>query len=124
VQAVWDDYDYFFVHIKKTDSAGEDGDFNGKAKVIETVDKALPILLENEPAALVITGDHSTPSRMRTHSWHPVPLLLWAPSTQRSDGQSLFGETYCAKGGLGTFPSTEIMPLLMAHSGRLEKFGA
>jgi 2,3-bisphosphoglycerate-independent phosphoglycerate mutase len=124
VSAVWDEFDFFFIHIKKTDSKGEDGDFKGKAKVIETVDKALPILLENEPSALVITGDHSTPSRMRTHSWHPVPLLLWAPGTQRSDGQGMFGETYCAKGGLGTFPSTEIMSLLMAHALRLDKFGA
>lgn len=121
---VWDEYDFFFVHIKKTDSTGEDGDFHGKAKVIETVDKALPILMKKNPAALVITGDHSTPARMRTHSWHPVPLLLWAPETQRSDGLGLFGEINCSKGGLGTIPSTDIMPLLMAHSKRLDKYGA
>jgi len=120
----WDKYDFFFTHIKKTDSKGEDGDFEGKAAEIEAVDSALPELLALEPDVLAITGDHSTPSRLKVHSWHPVPLLLWAPETIRSDDQSAFGETNCAHGGLGTFPATSLMPLLLAHAGRLEKYGA
>jgi 2,3-bisphosphoglycerate-independent phosphoglycerate mutase len=121
---VWDSYDFFFIHIKKTDSRGEDGDFNGKAAEIEALDQALPDLLALKPDVLAVSGDHSTPSKMKVHSFHPVPLLLWAPATARPDRESAFGETACAGGGLGTFPSTSLMPLLMAHANRLGKFGA
>lgn len=121
---VWDEHDFFFIHIKKTDSKGEDGDFAGKAKIIEGVDRALPHLLELNPDVLIITGDHSTPAKTKTHSWHPVPFLLWAPATIRPDSQSSFGERACSQGGLGNFPSMETLPLALAHAGRLEKFGA
>ncbi len=120
----WDMYDFFFIHIKKTDSKGEDGDFDGKAKVIEGVDMALPHLLDLHPEVLIITGDHSTPASLRTHSWHPVPFLLWAPASARPDDQSSFGERACGHGGLGNFPSMETIPLALGHAGRLEKFGA
>lgn len=121
---VWGDYDFFFIHIKKTDSLGEDGAFEDKAAYIEKVDAALPTLLDLEPDVLVVTGDHSTPARMRYHSWHPVPVLLWAPERGREDAQTTFGETACAQGGLGTFQAADLMPLMMAHGGRLTKFGA
>jgi len=121
---VWDDYDFFFVHIKKTDSKGEDGDFAGKAAFIESVDAALPHLLKLNPDVLIITGDHSTPAKLRVHSWHPVPLLLWAPATARADDQTRFGERACARGGLGTISAMDVMPLALAHAQRLNKFGA
>ena len=120
----WNDYDFFFVHIKKTDSRGEDGDFAAKSAVIEGVDAALPELLKLGPAVLAVTGDHSTPAKLKTHSWHPVPFLLWAPATVRTDDQVKFGETACVHGGLGTFLATDAMPLMLAHAQRLEKFGA
>ncbi len=120
----WDEYDFFFIHIKKTDSKGEDGDFEGKARIIESVDAALPALLDLNPATLIITGDHSTPARLRSHSWHPVPFLLWAPATALPDENTRFGERACARGGLGTFPALETMSLALAHAGRLKKFGA
>jgi 2,3-bisphosphoglycerate-independent phosphoglycerate mutase len=120
----WEEHDFFFVHVKKTDSKGEDGDFVGKAHVIEGVDAALPRLLDLKPDVLIITGDHSTPARMRTHSWHPVPFLLWAPATARPDDQNSFGERACARGGLGSFSALDTIPLALAHAGRLEKFGA
>jgi 2,3-bisphosphoglycerate-independent phosphoglycerate mutase len=120
----WNGYDFFFIHIKKTDSKGEDGDFDGKAKIIEGVDRALPHLLDLEPDVLIITGDHSTPASLRTHSWHPVPFLLWAPASARPDDQRNFGERACGQGGLGNFPSMDTIPLALAHAGRLEKFGA
>jgi 2,3-bisphosphoglycerate-independent phosphoglycerate mutase len=121
---VWPAHEFFFIHIKKTDSKGEDGDFEGKAKIIESVDQALPKLLNLKPDVLIITGDHSTPARLRTHSWHPVPFLFWAPDSVRPDDQSGFGERSCARGGLGNFPSLDTLPLALAHAGRLEKFGA
>ncbi|MDH3944710.1 MAG: phosphoglycerate mutase, partial [Anaerolineae bacterium] len=121
---VWDDYDFLFIHIKKTDSKGEDGDFEGKAAIIESVDKVLPKLLEKSPDVLVITGDHSTPAKMRSHSWHPVPLLLWAPEMGLPDGSTAFGERNCARGRLGTLHATQVMSLALAHAGRLRKFGA
>jgi 2,3-bisphosphoglycerate-independent phosphoglycerate mutase len=118
----WDDYDFFFVHVKPTDSAGEDGDFERKGRVIEEVDALIPEILELGPAALAITGDHSTPATLRSHSWHPVPLLLhseWAVPTAES-----FGERSCAAGVLGTFPADEIMGLLMGHALKLNRYGA
>jgi 2,3-bisphosphoglycerate-independent phosphoglycerate mutase len=120
----WDNYDFFFIHIKKTDSKGEDGDFDGKAQIIEDVDQAIPNLLKVNPDVLIITGDHSTPAKLRTHSWHPVPSLFWAPATVRPDDQTSFGERACARGGLGNFSTLETLPLALAHAERLEKFGA
>ena len=120
----WNEYDFFFVHIKKTDSKGEDGNFEGKVKIIESVDAALPKLMEMNPDVVVVTGDHSTPARLRSHSWHPVPALLWAPETARADAEKTFGERACGRGGLGTIPATTLMPLMMAHANRLDKFGA
>jgi 2,3-bisphosphoglycerate-independent phosphoglycerate mutase len=121
---VWNDYDFFFVHIKKTDSYGEDGNFASKVHVIETVDEALPQLLALKPDVLMITGDHSTPCKLKSHSWHPVPFLLSAPATVRPDDQTCFGESACARGGLGTFPALEAMAQALAHAQRLGKFGA
>jgi 2,3-bisphosphoglycerate-independent phosphoglycerate mutase len=120
----WEEYDFSFVHVKKTDSKGEDGDFDGKVGVIEGVDNALGLVLDLQPDVLAITGDHSTPSQMRMHSWHPVPTLLWAPKTVRPDDQVEFGESSCARGGLSSFPATDLMPLMLAHAGKLEKYGA
>ena len=120
----WNDYDFFFVHIKKTDSYGEDGNFDGKVKIIEGVDQALPELLELQPDVLMITGDHSTPAKLKSHSWHPVPFLLWAPATVRPDMQLQFGERACDQGGLGNINSLNVMPLALAHANRLIKFGA
>jgi 2,3-bisphosphoglycerate-independent phosphoglycerate mutase len=124
LQKIWGDYNFFFIHIKKTDSKGEDGDFWGKAKIIENVDAALPMVTALNPDVLIITGDHSTPALLKTHSWHPVPFLLWAPSTVRPDDQVSFGERACARGGLGNFPSLDTVPLALAHANHLEKFGA
>lgn len=121
---VWEDHDFFFIHVKKPDSMGEDGNFDGKVAAIEAVDLALPSLLELEPDVLAVTGDHSTPSKLRVHSWHPVPLLLSAPGSARPDRNIGFGERDCARGGLGTIPSADLMPILMAHAGKLEKYGA
>jgi 2,3-bisphosphoglycerate-independent phosphoglycerate mutase len=124
VAEIWNDYDFIFCHIKYTDSRGEDGDFDAKAKVIEGVDAALPILMDLKPDVLVVTGDHSTPATYRAHSWHPVPTLLWAPGTHMTDRAQAFGERECMYGALGQFPATDLMPLALAHAKRLEKFGA
>jgi 2,3-bisphosphoglycerate-independent phosphoglycerate mutase len=124
IAGIWNDFDFFFVHIKPTDSRGEDGDFAAKVKVIEKVDAALPVLLACQPDVLLVTGDHSTPAKLKSHSWHPTPLLLWAPATARPDAEAVFGERACARGGLGTFPSAEMMPQALAHALRLEKYGA
>jgi len=120
----WNDYDFFYIHIKQTDSFGEDGDFAGKVNVIECVDAALPSLLALNPDVLIITGDHSTPAKLRGHSWHPVPYLLWAPATVRPDLETEFGERSCMRGGMGIFTALDNMPLALAHALRLNKFGA
>jgi len=116
-------YDFFFLHIKGADSAGEDGDFDRKVRVIEQVDTALPKLMNLKPDVIVVTGDHSTPATLGGHSWHPVPLLLHSRWCRR-DKISQFSESACVLGGLGRFPATHIMPLAMANALKLTKFGA
>lgn len=120
---VWKDYDFFFLHFKYTDSTGEDGNFPGKVQMIEKFDAAVPDVLKLKPDVLVVTGDHSTPSKLKSHSWHPVPTLLLA-ETCRTDDVTHFNETACLRGGLGQFPAKYLMLLAMAHAGRLGKYGA
>ena len=120
----WDKYDFFFVHFKYTDSRGEDGDFEAKVKVIEGVDAALPQLLALKPDVLIVTGDHWTPWALKSHSWHPVPTLLWAPGATRRDECRVFGETEALRGALGRFPASDLMMFALAHAKRLGKFGA
>ena len=116
-------YDFFFLHIKGTDSAGEDGDFDRKVRVIQEIDNALPSLTGLEADVIVVTGDHSTPALLKGHSWHPVPILLYSKWC-RADRVSEFSESACLFGGLGRFPATQIMPLAMANALKLTKFGA
>jgi 2,3-bisphosphoglycerate-independent phosphoglycerate mutase len=123
LQRVWKDYDFFFLHYKYTDSTGEDGNFDAKVEMIERLDAELPRIRGLGPDVLIVTGDHSTPSKLRTHSWHPVPTLLCA-KTCRPDGVVEFGESYCLAGGLGQFPAMYLMALALAHAGRLGKYGA
>jgi 2,3-bisphosphoglycerate-independent phosphoglycerate mutase len=153
LQQQYADYDFFFVHVKKTDSWGEDGDFARKVEVIEEFDRWLPAILELTPDVLVVTGDHSTPALMKGHSWHPSPVLLKSPFQRRmparaemvdafacgtpdgADGQACgkvtvnaladkFGETACARGVLGNFNAMDVLPLMMANALKFKKFGA
>ena len=123
LREVWNDHDFFFLHVKYTDSRGEDGDFDAKVKIIEEVDSYIPMITELNPDVLVVTGDHSTPAVLKSHSWHPVPVILAAP-TARMDDVERFDEVSCAKGTLGRFPTVELMSLMLAHALRLKKFGA
>ncbi len=117
------DYNFIYAHFKYTDKTGEDGDLAGKIMRIEEMDAALPKLLAAKPDVLIITGDHSTPPSMKSHSWHPVPVLMAAPHL-RGGGPETFDEVACRCGEIGVIPSKEILPLAMAHTGKLEKFGA
>lgn len=123
LERVWSDYDFAFVHVKETDKAGEDGDFDRKVAVIEEIDRRVPELEALVPDVILITGDHSTPAALRSHSWHPVPFLLWSPTCRRDDVRR-FGERWCLQGGGGLRRSEDLMPMALAHAGRLSKFGA
>ncbi|NBC14389.1 MAG: 2,3-bisphosphoglycerate-independent phosphoglycerate mutase [Gammaproteobacteria bacterium] len=122
-QRLGDDFDFFFLHVKGTDSAGEDGDLARKADVIEAVDHQLPWLLALHPDVLIITGDHSTPATMASHSWHPVPVLLHARHARRGSA-ARFDETACRAGALGLRRGVDLMGLALGNAGRLNKFGA
>ena len=118
-----DTYSFYFLHVKHTDSSGEDADFDAKVHALEAVDRLVPQVTALEPDVLVITGDHSTPAVMGSHSWHPVPVLLHA-RTARIDAVSRFDEYACAQGILGLRPGLHLMGLALAHAGRLNKYGA
>lgn len=123
LKELWEKYSYFFVHIKYTDSFGEDGNFDKKVSVIEEVDKNIDRIMNLNPDVFVVTTDHSTPAISKSHSWHPVPVLIHSRWSRKSN-ISEFGETQLLKGTLGIINSLDLMMLIMAHSGRLAKFGA
>lgn len=119
----WAKYDFFFFHVKKTDSTGEDGDFAAKVGKIELFDALLPRILALEPDVLCIVGDHSTPSKLASHSWHPVPVLIRSEHG-RKDLTTRYTEEEAGKGSLGLRHGTDLMPLLMANALKLNKYGA
>ncbi len=119
----WSTYDFFFLHYKYTDSTGEDGNFQAKVEKTEALDAAIPRVKALGPDVIIVTGDHSTPSKLKAHSWHPVPTLIWADSC-RFDACEGFGEGECLRGGLGQFEAKYLMPLALAHAGRMGKYGA
>jgi len=123
LERCWPDYDFVYLHIKQTDTAGEKGDFAGKVAAIEQVDALLPRLMALRPDVVIVGGDHSSPAVLRSHSWHPVPVLLYAKHA-RPDNIAEFGERACRGGSLGTVPATHMMPLALAHAGRVAKYGA
>jgi len=119
----WHAFDFFYFHIKKADSLGEDGNFNGKVRLLEEIDSVIPEILSLSPDVLVVTGDHSTPAVLKSHSWHPNPLLLYSEFVI-PDGITKFTERNCARGGLGRFPSLDVIPLMLAYGLKLKKYGA
>jgi 2,3-bisphosphoglycerate-independent phosphoglycerate mutase len=123
MKEAWNNYDFFFLHFKYTDSTGEDGNFDEKVKMIEVFDSAIPGVVALKPDVVIVTGDHSTPSKMGAHSWHPVPTLI-ASDYSRPDGNTSFCERSCRQGGLGLFQAKHLMLLAMANARRLGKYGA
>jgi len=119
----WATHDFFYFHVKATDSAGEDGDFARKCAAIEEVDQVVPRIVDLGPDVLVVSGDHSTPTQLAAHSWHPVPVLLHARGGE-VDGVERFDEEACRSGSLGRIRSKELMPQVLAAAGRLVKYGA
>ena len=122
LHANWDRHDFFFIHYKPADAAGEDGDFDGKVRCLEELDVHLPRILELQPDVLMVAGDHATPAIMASHSWHPVPFMLHSQLTL-GEGVDGFNERDCAQGSLGRIPAETIMLLALSHSGKLAKFG-
>lgn len=118
-------YDFYYLHIKDTDKLGEDGNFEEKVKKIEEIDKIIPEIFSLQPDVLVITADHSTPAVVKGHSWHPVPVLIWSknPPTPKNNVEKFTEENF-SKGILGTIYSSKILPLAMAYSSKLDKYGA
>ena len=123
LEKYWNDFEFFYLHVKKTDTFVEMGDFDGKVKAIEEVDALLPRLMALKPDVIIIGGDHSSPAMLKSHSWHPVPILIYSPFV-RPDGISKFGERACIRGSLGTIPATHVMPIALANALRLTKYGA
>ena len=122
LRANWDKHDFFFIHYKPADAAGEDGDFDAKVKCLEDLDPFIPQILELEPDVLMVAGDHATPAIMAAHSWHPVPFMLHSKLTN-GQGVPTFDEKACALGAIGSIPATSVMVLGLSHAGKMTKFG-
>ncbi len=120
----WNNYDFFYVHLKKTDAYGEDGNFDGKVKKIEEIDGLMPQFLSLNPDVVIFTGDHSTPAVMKGHSWHFVPFMLYSKYSFGNEEIQKFSERECKKGILGIFNAVNVMPLALGHALKLDKFGA
>ena len=118
----WDKHDFFFLHYKPADAAGEDGDFDAKVKRLEELDPFIPAIRELEPDVLMVAGDHATPAIMAAHSWHPVPFMLNSKLT-KGQGIPTFDERACALGAIGSIPATSVMVLSLSHAGKMAKFG-
>jgi 2,3-bisphosphoglycerate-independent phosphoglycerate mutase len=119
----WNEFDFFYLHVKKTDTYGEEGDFLRKVQVIEEVDDLIPRLMALQPDVVIVGGDHSSPAVLKSHSWHPVPVLLYS-KVVRPDGIAEFGERACGRGSLGILPAKDVMPIALANARRLAKYGA
>ena len=119
----WNDFDFFYLHVKETDLAGEDGDFPRKVNIIESVDSLMPRLMALQPDVVIVCGDHSTPAALKGHSWHPVPVLIYSKYV-RADSIADFGEHACARGSLGILPAKHIIPIALANAGRIMKWSA
>ncbi len=122
LHANWDDHDFFFIHYKPADAAGEDGDFDGKVKRLEELDTHIPRIMDLQPDVLMVAGDHATPAIMASHSWHPVPFMLHSRLTL-GEGVDGFNERTCAQGSIGRIPAETIMLLALSHAGKLGKYG-
>lgn len=116
-------FDFFYVHVKKTDSTGEDGNFEAKVDAIEDTDTYIPRILDLKPDVLAVTADHSTPCLLKSHSWHPNPILIHSRTAQ-GDRVMHLTEKDCSMGYLGRFPAVSVMSLLLAHAGKFKKYGA
>jgi 2,3-bisphosphoglycerate-independent phosphoglycerate mutase len=123
LRAAWADHDFFYFHHKKADSAGEDGDFDRKVAAIEEIDAVIPDIVALNPDVVCVTGDHATPSQLRSHSWHPVPFVLWGPRVG-VDGARVFDEEAALAGAYGSILGKELMGLMLAGAGHLIKYGA
>ena len=118
----FDSHDFFFIHYKPADAAGEDGDFDAKVKCLEDLDPFIPQIRELNPDVFLVAGDHATPAIMAAHSWHPVPFMLHSKLT-RGEGVPRFNERTCAQGSVGSILATQVMLLAMSHAGKLQKYG-
>lgn len=122
LRAHYDAHDFFFIHYKPADAAGEDGDFDAKVRALEALDPLIPQIRALNPDVFMVAGDHATPAIMAAHSWHPVPFMLNSPLT-RGEGVASFDEKACGLGSIGRVPATNVMLLALSHSGKLTKFG-
>ena len=123
LESHFSEHDFFFLHYKPADAAGEDGDFPAKVDALEELDSKVPRLLELDPDVLVVAGDHSTPAVIGGHSWHPVPLLVSSRLTGAGYGVPELSERACATGSVGRVPATSVIMLAMAHADKLRRFG-
>ncbi len=104
-------FDYTYIHIKEIDLPGHDNKPLEKKEMLEYVDKTLFKFLRNfapkNKIKIVVTADHSTPCKLKSHSADPVPVLFY--NCAKTLKEKHFNEKEARK---GTFGRTEGMDLL------------
>jgi 2,3-bisphosphoglycerate-independent phosphoglycerate mutase len=119
VPSILERNDGVYVHIKGPDEPAHDGLVEEKKKILEEIDKYFftPLLedVDLDETVTAITGDHSTPCILKSHSADPVPLLVLGPGIE-PDGLPVFAEKTCRKGSIGTISGPEIMPMLIGYA--------
>ncbi|MHA2162844.1 MAG: 2,3-bisphosphoglycerate-independent phosphoglycerate mutase [Candidatus Thorarchaeota archaeon] len=125
INCVHNGYDYVFLHIKATDNASHDLDYDQKMLAIERTDGMIGRILEKveDKVVISVTGDHSTPVTIGEHTCDPVPVLLWSKFL-RADSVSKFSEIDAAQGALHRIRGSDVMPTLLGYAGFIKKFGA
>lgn len=85
-----DGYDFAYIHVEAPDEMGHQGSVERKIKAVENLDgRVIKTVVEGlkksgEPFRVIVTPDHPTPIRLRTHVAKPVPYLLY-DSTEELD---------------------------------------
>ena len=123
LESSFGDHDFFFLHYKPADAAGEDGDFDAKVAALEELDRRIPRLLDLDIDTLVVAGDHSTPAVLGSPQLAPsAPAHPRAAHARRWRGIVHRARVHRA-GSIGSVPASAVMMLALANADKLTRFG-
>ena len=84
-----DGCDYVYIHVEAPDEMGHQGSITNKIRSIEFLDSRVVARVKaqmdasGEEYRILVTPDHPTPIRCRTHTIDPVPYIIYDSRAQR-----------------------------------------